>query len=657
MKKLSFACIVAFVIGCTSTFGQDIFYKNYTWDAIPVVPRDTCIDTSDHAIYLIDKIVLQYYFNENNEFSMVETVHTKVLIRDKQGIDDFNKVEINVDTSSDILSLMARAVSKTGEVVVFNKDNIKEIKDEENNVSKIFALDGLTEGGVAEVLYTINRTPTIWGRKFFQSEYPRLTAEFKMICPDFLELAMHSVNGFPDAPGRLMDKQRTYVAMAKNIPGIKSESYSNYRSNLQMIEYTISVNHNKSESRIYDNKQAAQHYWEFYNDIQSSETKEIKSIIKSAGVNKNMSTEEKIRAIDSYIKTNFLVVEYISGFDKKDISRLIQIKVLDKEACTKLFVGVMKELGIDYQIVLTCNRYVKSISRDFESWNNLDETLLYFPESNGYLCPYNVFSRYKLNPYLLAGTDGLFIKKLEYQGMESGVGKIQNIPALPSEQSIDSLEVSVALPADFNDAIYNVTYRLTGYTAYYFLQAYSTSEDNKKEETALPYMKLMSDDCDVNEMRIENASEASQFFLKPVVISAKVTTNAPIEKAGDKFLFNIGKLIGQQEHLYDEQERHLPIEIEYQHRFVRKLSIEIPEGFKVTNPEILAMEKVYSSNGKSCASFKSTYEIVGRKIIVTIWENYDMLKAPVADYIPFRDVINAAADFNKLTLIIVKDIK
>lgn len=656
MKKLKFLIIsVLFsILFGPLGYGQELYHQGYDWDAVPVVPKDTCIDTSDQAIYLIDKVVLQYYFNDKDEFSMVETVHRKILIRDKQAIDDFNKVYINVDTSTDIVSLKARAVSASGDVVMFDKENIKEIKDDENGDSKIFAIDGLAEGGMMELLYTINKSPNIWGRRFFQSGYPRLNAEFRLLCPEFLEFATHSVNNFPDAPGRLMDEERSYIALAKGIPGLPEEEYANYNTNLQMIEYTLAVNHNKSSARIYDFKQASQHYWELYNDIQDGELKEIKNILKGAGVKKNMSQEEMIRAVDIYIKTQFLIVESISGISKKDITPLIQIKVLDKEACMKLFVGIMRELGVDYQIILTTNRFQKTLCRDFESWGNLDESLLYFPGSQAYICPYSSYSRYNLLPFALIGNDGLFIKKIEYQGLESGVGKIQPIPVLPSEQSIDSLIVSAILPPDFNDAIYDISYKMTGYRALFFLQAYSSTEDNKKEENALPYVKIISEDCDVDELKVTNADEPATFFLQPVVISAKVKTNAPVEKAGEKYLFNIGKLIGEQSHLYDEEKRLLPIEIEYQHKFYRLLTINIPEGFIVKNPEILNMETSYSRDGKTCTFFKSTYQMNGKQIKVEIMESYDIIRAPVEDYKPFSEVINAAADFNKLTLIIEK---
>lgn len=657
MKKI-FICLLWVMIliqGSKTAEGQDLFYQKYDWEALPVIPNDTCIDTSDQAIYLLDKIVLQYYFNSDNEFSMVETIHRIVLIRNKQAIDDFNKVFINVDTTADIYSLKARAVSNTGEVVMFNKDNIKEIKDEEEGDSKIFAIDGLTQGGVMELVYTIKRKPRLWGMHYFQSGYPRLNAEFKIICPEFLEMATHSVNGFPGAPGRLMDKERIYVAIAKGIPSMPDEEYANYRANLQMIEYTISANRNKSSARIYDYKQASQRYWDFYNVTSGGETKEIKAIIKSAKVNKSMSPEEMIRAVDVYVKTNFLIVEYISGISKEDISPLIKIKVLDKEATMKLYICIMKELEIEYQILLTSNRFQKTVSRNFESWNNLDEELLYFPTLNAYICPYSKYSRYNILPYSLMGNDGLYIKKIAYQGIETGVGKVQEIPCLPSELSVDSLFVTTVLPIDMSDAVYEVCYRMTGYRALSFLQVFGSAEDNEKEEYALPYMKIISDDCDVSEVRIENASEPADYLRKPVSISAKVKTGAPVEKAGANYLYNIGKLIGQQSQLYDEKNRLQPIEIEYQHRFYRILKVEIPQGFRVANPEILKMEMVYSNNGKIGASFKSSYEIKDKQIIVQIWENYDVIRAPIDDYKQFSEVINAAADFNKLTLILERE--
>ena len=49
--------------------------------------------------------------------------------------------------------------------------------------------------------------------------------------------------------------------------------------------------------------------------------------------------------------------------------------------------------------------------------------------------------------------------------------------------------------------------------------------------------------------------------------------------------------------------------------------------------------------------FRSSYEQKDGKITVTIVEYYKVIDVPIAEYNEYKKVINAAADFNKITLV------
>lgn len=80
----------------------------------------------------------------------------------------------------------------------------------------------------------------------------------------------------------------------------------------------------------------------------------------------------------------------------------------------------------------------------------------------------------------------------------------------------------------------------------------------------------------------------------------------------------------------------------------------IPDGYKIKNPEIIKMNHVLTKDGKVVADFISDYKIEGNKLVITNTENYDFEILPVSDYPKYREIINAAADFHKMNLIIEK---
>jgi hypothetical protein len=127
-----------------------------------------------------------------------------------------------------------------------------------------------------------------------------------------------------------------------------------------------------------------------------------------------------------------------------------------------------------------------------------------------------------------------------------------------------------------------------------------------------------------------------------------------MEKAGPKYLFKVGELIGRQVEMYQDEHRSLPIEVEYPHSLPRTLRIRIPDGYKVVNPEAVRIKELFNEGGKDIAGFVSDYKMEGNELVVSINEFYGQTSYPISRYETFRKVINAAADFNKVVLVLQK---
>jgi hypothetical protein len=59
-------------------------------------------------------------------------------------------------------------------------------------------------------------------------------------------------------------------------------------------------------------------------------------------------------------------------------------------------------------------------------------------------------------------------------------------------------------------------------------------------------------------------------------------------------------------------------------------------------------------NGQVSCCFTSDYEVTGNQLVIYSTEYYSELTYPVEDFEDFRMVINAAADFNKKTILLSK---
>ena len=122
-----------------------------------------------------------------------------------------------------------------------------------------------------------------------------------------------------------------------------------------------------------------------------------------------------------------------------------------------------------------------------------------------------------------------------------------------------------------------------------------------------------------------------------------------------RYLFKVGHLIGGQMELYQQHERQNRIDMDYPTYYERKISFTIPKGYKLQGLEDAKINKSIEKNGKKVNAFISDFTIESEKVTITAKEYYRNISLPKEDYENFRQVINAAADFNKVVLVFEKE--
>ena len=81
----------------------------------------------------------------------------------------------------------------------------------------------------------------------------------------------------------------------------------------------------------------------------------------------------------------------------------------------------------------------------------------------------------------------------------------------------------------------------------------------------------------------------------------------------------------------------------------------IPDGYVVKDVNTLLFNKELTDDaGKVVGKFASSANINGRKVEISIEEFYDFTHLGVEKYPQYRDVMNAAYDFYKSALVLVK---
>ena len=655
MKKIKLIILVSCLVSLFSfSFAQEPFYKSYHWEASPKLHVLSANDQQIQELDLKDFHVIEYYM-DGNQLVSLNLVHRIIRVSNDKAIEKNNRIYLPLADLAKLLVNKARVINSNGVVREFRNEDIKEGVNEETKASyRYFALEGVDKGSEIECLMVIQQNADVTGKSFIlQDETPKRNMEFLVISPGHLVFKAKNYNGLPafqDSTTR--DGRNVLYTKVDSIPGLKEEEFAVYKPNLIQTVIKMEENKNNGRTNLINYFEASQSIFDMMHEAQEkSTTKNLEKLIKLIHPN-GKTQEENIRTIENYIKTNFVVAE---NSEYKSLSSILEFKTTDEVGITKLFTALFEALKINYQIVLTSNRYSIRFDSNFEAYNFLDTYLFYFPDINEYLCPGSLVFRLNCIPFGLTNNYGLFIRPVTVGQFRSGIGEIKFIE--PS--GYDKNRSNHTIKIDFSNSIANpdiyYTLLFDGNYAQSIQPYYSYIPEESQKEMNISVLKSTLKDVEFSDITVEN--KGAEFLgLKPLIISAKCTPTSIVEQAGDKFLFKIGELIGPQVELYQEEERKFDIENEFNRSYTREIRFDIPAGYVVKNLDALKMNAVIIENGQPSSYFISNYEIVdNHTVVVKVNEDYKQICYPKSRFQEFRKVVNASADFNKVVLVLEKE--
>jgi len=618
-------------------------HSSYKWNENPTLHELDKHENELSSIVIKECKILEYIYKTDNILYLYKTVHKIVKVNTDQAIEMFNKVFVPMNARTEFVVLQARAISPDGKITNINKENIKEVENVNSwGNFKIFAIEGIEKGGEIEYFYT-TKAPVSdpYGREYMQSDAPVKESVISIISPNNLIFEAKSYNDFPDLELTKGDSTRTLTATAENIGFLPEESYSTYRANLMKVDYKLSYNNEMLlGKKLYDWELAAETFKGLIYDYSEEEAKLVKKVLKKLKL-KRLNTDEKVKKIETYLKNN-ISPEEGSGKEFTSVGRILANKYANEIGMSRILAAFLTEAKIEHQLVVTSDRNSSRFDQDFASWANFTDIIFFVKESEKYVSPL-VFYRYGAAPYNLANNYGVFIA-------QNGKTDIKFIPMPTAEYSMNEIEANVNFGENF-DVNVDMRHAWTGYRAndFRFLLQYRDKTFLKNRVTS------GIEDASVEEIEVHNNNFEFAPENKALYVESKIKTPSLIEKAGKNYLFKVGHLIGGQMELYQEHERQNPIDMDYPTYYERKISFDIPKGYKLQGLEDAKINKVIEKNGEKVNAFVSDFIIEKDKVIITAKEYYRNISLPKEDYENFRQVINAAADFNKVVLVFEKE--
>ncbi len=629
--------------------------QNTDWDANPSLHDVKFSFENESAVILSDNRTQEFVQDEKLGLQVIVTTKKLIKVNDDNGVETYNKIYLPVYNQAQILAVKARVILPSGKVINLPADKILDAEEDGRRYKK-FALEGVEKGSEIEYYYQVKKAATYFGLEVFQSSNaPYEKANFTIITPDYLFFDVKGYNGFTVGKDTVIAKKRIIKANSSNILASTDEKYGYYDAHAHNVQYKLSYNLSKDKNiRIFTWNDLAKNVYNNYTSYTDKEAKAAEGFLKNAKIDANASEEQKIIALEEYIKTNINADKDGIGEDADKVEKIVKTKVASNSGFNQLFIICMDKLGINWQIVFPSKRDEIPLDESLENFRLVDEFVFYFPGTGRFLEPTNYSYRY---PYITAnwaGTKGLFLKGTTIGNFKTALASFDDIYMQPMAESAHNMDITMRFNSNLDSLLIHSKQILKGYGAADYRPAYAFAPKDKLDDLSKEIIKAVANSDNIKNIKVQNMALSDGSTGKPLIIEGDITSAELTEIAGKRILLKIGAAIGPQVEMYQEKERQLPISIQYPHVLDREITFIIPDGYQIKNLSDINLNITDKDSGTETMGFVSSYKLNGNELKISVHEFYSVTDYPISSFEAFKKVINASADFNKVVLLLEK---
>ncbi|MCQ2284407.1 MAG: hypothetical protein MJZ57_05850 [Bacteroidales bacterium] len=665
MKKLLLFVFIA-LFAMPSLLAQvGINIYDYHFNSVPKMdPKDDSLYKDDGCYYLFHNRV---YDNQLGERGLVcnECNHYMVKILTEEMADKI-KFDNFADTTI-IIDYNARVIHPNGTTTFYTKDSIKlvtELNDEGKEDSSYKADFGIKAGDILEYYLVVSSDAFISGNSQISSLYAIKEFNYTLIYPSHLKLDVKLYN----SNAKIIDTVASYIGYGNNeetearyiyvqhkdLKPFREEPQSMRRRYAPRIEFAIAFNLAQGRTRLTSTNQFARNLYEAINDIEKGDIKAAKAIAKEIAIGKDMTTEQKIRAIENNIKKQYYALNINHEIFSK-ISTIKGMNVGNELAFLRLYNQLFKIFKIENNLVATTDISNKEFDKKFEGDNFMQEFMFYFPELDMYLYPMTIF-RMGLTPSDFTNNEAAFMEELSMGKATTYVPNYKKIKPLPYTATFDSLNVELNINASEKQIQGSETRTIGGYRAAGIQANMSDFEIEQEEYFIEQYLGFGNENINVTGEKYTN-NKPEDIAINPLRLSARFSTSDCATYSSKQIDLTIGAFIGKQSKLDWKHERLLPVDISYGHYDARTIVLNIPEGYTLSDNYKKLDRAIYDTDNESTAqaAFIVKTEVKDGKLYIYCTEYYKQLHYEVSEYPSILKVWNAACDFNDVKIALIKD--
>lgn len=628
---------------------------NYKWNQTPLNYQPDSIDKASPMVNVLYKRINEYVDNEKSgKLEAYYGTHNIRYVNDDKSVEEYNKLYVPTWETQNLVSIHTRAI-KNGKVVfeATEKDFIQ--VEEDGSKYNMIAIKGLEKGMLVETITIMHLIDyDLYGNEYFQVGGPVKQAEFYLITPERLEFKCKSYNQFAPISDSVSNERHVYYGTTKNIPAFDDdEKYSLENANKARVEYVF---HKNTSTNKLNSKwpELGRIFFDRMSYNYEKNQKDIQKILAKIDL-KNAKTElEKVFMIENYLKTNISINQNVN--DGETYAETFKKKVASSFRFNQIMAQTFRLAGVNIEYILTCKKDYKRFDPELDSWSYLRNVLFYSPATKQYIDPQEPLKRVGSINNSFLNQHGLFIKLLTIGDVTTATASVKLIPGNEYQGSIDAETYDITFNSTNDKINFNYNRKMHGYAEQGIKGYYYIMNDENKKTFIEGFVKGLAKDATIESISLENYNPTILDEVnKPLVINAKLVTDYYLEPVGNNILFKVGEVIGQQSEMYVEKPRINPIDIEWAHQYNRVITITLPDGYQAKGLEKLNMDYQFkNSSNQPSYGFTSTYKLEGNKLTIYCNEYYNDLNYPMEVFANFKKVVNAAADFNKISILLEK---
>ena len=610
--------------------------KSYEWEAKPNFQPIPEKYSNQPAVILLDK---RWIHTRVGQYAFATFVmnHFAVKINKADQINQFNKVK--AEDNGYIRKLRdfhARVIKPNGQIVVLPEDRMVE---REVDKVKSIVFEGVEAGDILEYYFILKEMPTTFSVEVYQKEVPVLDAQFIWTASG----VNFQIEASPVFSQKKESGKNYYYA--KNIAPYKEEPNACNKKELVKLFYSLNSGTDYSN---WTYLLSTQYRKPVFNLFSKSKARDFIDNLKLDG----LSLDQKLQKLDSYIKQNFDFVE--RGETAKKVKDLNDGKQkLQASDVFDLYGFTMKELDIPYEVVVGVDRFYGDINSERMVYAMPHEVMYYIPEVKKFITPYEKYLCYGNPMFELQSSKGIV-----YSPQKNKVINRDFIfPVIDAQATTITTLSNVTLNEDASAILLKKEYTSTGYRAGVERQQIKYYKELKEEKETQDFYKnllMESEDIKFTNLKTDNEGFDANYSNTPLKVSADIVFNtSTIEDAGNLLVVNIGKVIGTQTNLYQEETRTKDVDLYMTKRYIHKIIFTIPEGYSLESYESLVFDKKMQKN-KDNAYFISSVKPQGNQLVIDVEESYNKIHFKKELYQEYREVINASADFFKGSIVLKK---